>query len=678
MKALFTSFSSSDHFSLAKSPAFVKITALSLLSLSVFFLVRHFSEPATNFSASFSNLTPAVAVSVSAVSAATINTSTDVTNASQPSASPPPLQSASPLPVPIVSPPPRQRDFLERTGIVDENGAMSFDFIVGDYDETLLETVVNASLGGAESDEIRGSWKGKFGKFRACDESMSGYIPCLDNVEAISKLNSSEKGENYERHCPEKGKGLDCVVPWPKGYRIRVPWPKSRDEVWVSNVPHTSLVDDKGGQNLISRKKNKFVFPQGGTQFPHGVEQYLDQISKMVPEIAFGQNTRVALDIGCGVGSFGAYLTKRNVLALSIAPKDANNNQIQFALERGVSAMVAGFATRRLLYPSQAFDLIHCSGCGVKWTRDEGILLLEVNRMLRAGGYFVLAEQYVDKQRKLEEQWKEMEDLAGRLCWELVKKKSNIAIWRKPLNNSCYFNRDATAEPLLCGTDDDPDDVWYVNLKPCISLLPENGYGANITAWPARLNSPPDRLFSIKMDAMLSRKEIYKADTKYMNDIIRGYSGAFHWKKLNLRNVMDMKAGNGGFAAALVDFEFDCWVMNVVPVSGSNTLPVIYDRGLIGVMHDWCEPFDTYPRTYDLLNAIGLFSVEKTRCNISNIVLEMDRILRPGGRVYIRDLTPVIDELEEIIHAVGWVVSRFDDSEGPHSNWKLLTCEKRM
>jgi len=27
--------------------------------------------------------------------------------------------------------------------------------------------------------------------------------------------------------------------------------------------------------------------------------------------------------------------------------------------------------------------------------------------------------------------------------------------------------------------------------------------------------------------------------------------------------------------------------MNVVPVSGSNTLPVIYDRGLIGVMHDW-------------------------------------------------------------------------------------------
>lgn len=41
------------------------------------------------------------------------------------------------------------------------------------------------------------------------------------------------------------------------------------------------------------------------------------------------------------------------------------------------------------------------------------------------------------------------------------------------------------------------------------------------------------------------------------------------------------------FAAALIDLKLDCWVLNVVPVSGANTLPVIYDRGLIGVMHDW-------------------------------------------------------------------------------------------
>lgn len=41
------------------------------------------------------------------------------------------------------------------------------------------------------------------------------------------------------------------------------------------------------------------------------------------------------------------------------------------------------------------------------------------------------------------------------------------------------------------------------------------------------------------------------------------------------------------FATALIDHGIDSWVMNVVPVSGPNTLPVIYDRGLIGVNHDW-------------------------------------------------------------------------------------------
>ena len=90
----------------------------------------------------------------------------------------------------------------------------------------------------------------------------------------------------------------------------------------------------------------------------------------MVPDIAFGVNTRVALDIGCGVASFGAFLMQRNVTTLSIAPKDVHENQIQFALERGVPAMVAVFAAHRLLFPSQAFDLIHCSRCRINWTRD--------------------------------------------------------------------------------------------------------------------------------------------------------------------------------------------------------------------------------------------------------------------------------------------------------------------
>ncbi|KAH0681320.1 hypothetical protein KY284_022405 [Solanum tuberosum] len=572
----------------------------------------------------------------------------------------------SPPPSAAAAVPELRQPGMERTGIVDENGAMMNEFVVGEFDEEVIDSVVDEKNGNDENGG--GVLRGKIGKFKVCDESMRDYIPCLDNMEG-----------SLERHCPPKGKGLDCLVPWPKGYKLRITWPKSRDEIWLSNVARTPFAKGKAGNKWVARKGDKYIFPGDRTQFAQGVNQYLDHISKMVPEIAFGQRTRVVMDISCGIASFGAYLMDRNVSTLSIATKDVYNNQIQFALERGVPAMFAAFTTHRLLYPSQAFDMIHCSRCSINWTRDDGILLLEVNRMLRAGGYFIWAAEPVHKhEENLFAPLKEMEDLTQRLCWELLKKEGDIYIWRKPLNNSCYLSHAPAVQPSLCSAGDDPDNVWNVNLTKCITQLPENGYGANVTAWPARLHSPPDRLFSIKMDAELSRREIYKAESNFWYAVIKGYIGAFRWETLNLRNVLDMRAVYGGFAAALHDFNFDCWVMNVVPVSGPNTLPVLYDRGFIGVMHDWCEPVATYPRTYDLVHAAALFSVEKNRCNVTTIMLEIDRILRPGGRVYIRDTTPVIEELVEIAQALGWVSFKYDSSEGPHSNWKLLIGEKRL
>ncbi|XP_047174645.1 probable methyltransferase PMT10 isoform X1 [Vigna umbellata] len=644
-----------------KTSSFVRVTALTLFALTLFlFLFTHFS-PTSYSSFAFSS-----------------SAAVDAPSPEQPPPPPPPpptpLAMAPHLPEPKVFRDPPLPP-VERMGVLDGNGVMTEDFRVGELDPGLEEEGQNGSVSVKESSGVRE----KVEKYKVCDVRMVDYVPCLDNEEVLKKLEGSVRGEKYERHCPQEGMGLNCLVPPPKGYRRPVLWPKSRDEVWFSNVPHTRLVEDKGGQNWISIKNDKFVFPGGGTQFIHGADKYLDQISEMVPDISFGKNTRVALDVGCGVASFGAFLMQRNVTTFSIAPKDVHENQIQFALERGVPAMAAVFATHRLLFPSQAFDLIHCSRCRINWTRDDGIFLLEANRLLRAGGYFVWAAQPVYKHEEaLQEQWKDMENLTTNICWELVRKEGYIAIWQKPMNNNCYLSRDMAEHPPLCESNDDPDNVWYVNLKACITELPSNGFGANVTEWPLRLHEPPKRLQSIQLDAIVSRDELFRADTKYWFEIIESYVRAFRWKEYNLRNVMDMRAGFGGVAAALLDLRIDCWVMNVVPVSGFNTLPVIYDRGLIGVVHDWCEPFDTYPRTYDLLHAAGLFSVEKKRkkCNISSIMLEMDRILRPGGRVYIRDTTFIIGELEEIATALGWSSSLNDVGEGPYSSWKILRSEK--
>lgn len=65
------------------------------------------------------------------------------------------------------------------------------------------------------------------------------------------------------------------------------------------------------------------------------------------------------------------------------------------------------------------------------------------------------------------------------------------------------------------------------------------------------------------------------------------------------------------FAAALKDIQV--WVLNVVNFDSPDTLPIIYERGLFGIYHDWCESFSTYPRSYDLLHADHLFSKLKKR-----------------------------------------------------------------
>ena len=56
-------------------------------------------------------------------------------------------------------------------------------------------------------------------------------------------------------------------------------------------------------------------------------------------------------------------------------------------------------------------------------------------------------------------------------------------------------------------------------------------------------------------------------------------------QKNSFRNIKDMNSNLGGFAAAPKDK--DVWVMNVAPVNSSSRLKIVYDRGLIGTVHDW-------------------------------------------------------------------------------------------
>ena len=84
------------------------------------------------------------------------------------------------------------------------------------------------------------------------------------------------------------------------------------------------------------------------------------------------------------------------------------------------------------------------------------------------------------------------------------------------------------------------------------------------------------------------------------------------WDPSTLENILNyFLFYYHSFAAALASQSV--WVMNVVQYDAPDTLPIIYDRGLFGIYHDWCESFSSYPRTYDLLHSDHLFDKLRKR-----------------------------------------------------------------
>lgn len=497
-------------------------------------------------------------------------------------------------------------------------------------------------------------------KWVACKGPVAvDYIPCLDNSQAIKELKSRRHMEHRERHCPQPSPR--CLVPLPNGYKVPVPWPKSRDMIWYDNVPHPKLVEYKKDQHWVIKKGDFLVFPGGGTQFKDGVTNYINFIEKTLPSIEWGRHTRVILDVGCGVASFGGYLLDRDVITMSFAPKDEHEAQIQFALERGIPATLSVIGTQKLTFPDNAFDLIHCARCRVHWDADGGKPLMELNRILRPGGLFVWSATPVyrddDRDRNV---WNSMVALTKSICWKVVAKTVDssgigLVIYQKPVSSSCYEKRQES-NPPLCEQQDEKNAPWYVPLSGCLPRLPVDSMGNLVgwpTQWPDRISSKPPSLTTLS-DA----EEMFIEDTKHWASLVSDVyldGPAINWS--SVRNIMDMNAGYGGFAAALIDLPY--WVMNVVPTHTEDTLPIIFDRGLIGIYHDWCESLNTYPRTYDLLHASFLFRNLTQRCDIIDVAVEMDRILRPGGYILVQDTMEMVNKLNSVLRSMQWSTSLY-------------------
>ncbi|KAI8543363.1 hypothetical protein RHMOL_Rhmol08G0211500 [Rhododendron molle] len=519
--------------------------------------------------------------------------------------------------------------------------------------------------------------------FEPCDDRFIDYTPCQDQMRAMT---FPRENMNYrERHCPPEGEKLHCLVPAPKGYVTPFPWPRSRDYVPYANAPYKSLTVEKAVQNWIQYEGSVFRFPGGGTQFPHGADAYINELASVIP--MNNGVVRTALDTGCGVASWGAYLFKKNVLAMSFAPRDSHEAQVQFALERGVPAVIGVLGTIKLPYPSRAFDMAHCSRCLIPWGINDGMYMMEVDRVLRPGGYWVLSGPPINwrinykawqrPKEELEEEQRKIEEVAKLLCWEKKHEKGEIAIWRKRLNNENCPERDSSA--TMCESTN-VDDVWYKKMEACVTPYPQTSSpdevaGGELKPFPNRLDDVPPRIArgsvpGVSVESFLEDNKLWKKHIKAykrVNKIID--SGRY-------RNIMDMNAGVGSFAAAIESPKL--WVMNVMPtVAEKDTLGVIFERGLIGIYHDWCEAFSTYPRTYDLIHANGVFSLYKDKCNAEDILLEMDRILRPEGAVIFRDQVDVLVKVKKLVSGMRWNTKMVDHEDGPLVPEKVLFAVKQ-
>lgn len=513
-----------------------------------------------------------------------------------------------------------------------------------------------------------------------CPLTFREYIPCHDvNYvnELLPRLNLSRR-EELERHCPPPEKRLFCLVPPPEGYKIPIRWPLSRDYIWRTNVNHTRLAEVKGGQNWVHEFNQLWWFPGGGTHFKHGAAEYIQRLGNMTTSEAGDLRSAgvfQVLDVGCGVASFSAYLLPLDIQTMSFAPKDGHENQIQFALERGIGAMIAAIATKQLPYPSSSFEMVHCSRCRVDWHENDGILLKEVNRLLRPNGYFVYsAPPAYKKDKEFPMIWEKLVNLTGAMCWKLIAKKVQTAIWVKQNDQSCLQHNVEEKLLNLCETIDESKPSWNVPLRNCISLSSSEVDSEKLPPRPERLS-----VYSKSLSRLGFSQEEFASDTVFWQEQVRHYWELMKINEAEIRNVMDMNAVLGGFAVALNTFPV--WVMNIVPISANNTLSAIYDRGLVGTYHDWCEPFSTYPRTYDLLHANNLLAYYKNSgegCLLEDIILEMDRILRPEGFIIIRDEESTIQRIQDIAPKFLWEVEShmLENKEKKLEN--VLVCRKKF
>lgn len=99
-----------------------------------------------------------------------------------------------------------------------------------------------------------------------------------------------------------------------------------------------------------------------------------------------------------------------------------------------------------------------------------GVYLLEVDRVLRPGGFWILSGPPINYQTwwkgwaTTEEKEKALLDkiqaLLKSMCYKQYAMKGDLAVWQKPFDNNCYDERPEETFPPTCDDAIEPDAAW--------------------------------------------------------------------------------------------------------------------------------------------------------------------------------------------------------------------------
>nr|GMC61963.1 probable methyltransferase PMT15 [Ipomoea batatas] len=172
---------------------------------------------------------------------------------------------------------------------------------------------------------------------------------------------------------------------------------------------------------------------------------------------------------------------------MSFAPKrhSPSSSPIRFG-ERSSCFLIGILASKRLPYPSKAFDMAHCSRC----LHSLGpIMVLDRVRKGVVGTGFspgqpirwrnLLARVGLGRRKTCEAEQTQIEKVCGQFCaGKNSSEVDDIAIWQKPLqSHGLHFNYRQAAtlkKSPMCPTSNDPDYGWvYTDLQTCLTPLPQ-------------------------------------------------------------------------------------------------------------------------------------------------------------------------------------------------------------